>query len=64
MELEKLEKELSAIIRKFDIPEHRKNYLTIHNYRWLYKNIGARNSDKDGFKRAMEILEILIKEKR
>lgn len=64
MELEKLEKELFEIIRKFDIPQHRKNIDTVHNYRWLYKNIGKKNSDNVNYGRAMEILEILIKEKR
>ena len=64
MEIEKLEKELLSIIKKFDIPDHRKTCETIHNYKWLYKNIGARNSGKEKYARAMEILEILVKEKK
>lgn len=64
MEIEKLEKELSRIIKKFDIPDHRKTCETIHNYKWLHKNIGERNSGKEEYARAMEILEILVKEKR
>ena len=64
MEIEKLEKELSRIIQKFDIPAHRKTCVTIHNYKWLHKNFGARNSGKEEYARAMEILEILVKEKR
>ena len=64
MEIEKLEKELSGLIKKFDIPDHRKTCDTVHNYKWLHKNIAARNSGHKNFARAMEILEILVKEKR
>ena len=46
---EKLEKELLSIVKKFDIPDHRKTCETIHNYKWLHKNIGARNSEKEKY---------------
>lgn len=64
MEIEKLEEELLGIIKKFDIPCHRKTCRTIHNYKWLYRNIGVRNSGNEKYERAMEILKILIKEKK
>ena len=64
MEIEKLEKELLGIIKRFDIPDHRKTCETIHNYRWLYRNIGIRNSSNEKYERAMEILKILVKEKK
>ena len=64
MQTEELEKELMGIVGKMDIPDYRKRNETIHNYRWMFKNIGFRNSDNKNFGRVMEILEILIKEKK
>lgn len=60
----RLENELAGLLKKMDIPDHRKSTKTIHNYRWLLENLGKRNSDKKGFARAMEILEILAKQKK
>lgn len=64
MNVENLEKELFCIIKNFDIPEYRMSQRTIHNYRWMHRNIGIRNSKREKYERAMKILEILIKEKK
>jgi len=64
LEIVSFENELSGLLKRMDIPDHRKSTRTIHNYRWLLENLGKRNSDKKGFARAMEILKILAKQKK
>ena len=59
-----LEEELEKIISDFDLPQYRKNTRTIHNYRWLFKNIEKRNSQMKNISRAVEILDYLQKNKK
>lgn len=59
-----LEEELEKIISDFDLPQYRKNTRTIHNYRWLFKNIEKRNSQMKNISRAVEILDFLQKNKK
>lgn len=64
METVSFENELSGLLKRMDIPNHRKSTRTIHNYRWLLENLEKRNKEKNGFARAMEILKILAKQKK
>ena len=62
--LAEFEEKLKGLLSGMDIPSHRKFMNTIHNYKWLYKNLAARNKDNPLFSKAMGVLEILVKEKK
>lgn len=64
LKIDLMEKELEKIITNYDLPSYRKTTKTIHNYRWLFKNIEKRNSAMKNLKRAMEILDFLQKNKK
>lgn len=64
MKIEELESRLGRLIKKMKIPDYRKINNTIHNYRWLYKNLGKMNEDHKLYPEAMEVLEKIIQEKR
>jgi len=62
--VEELEEKLENLICNMDVPAHRKATKTIHNYKWLYKNLAVMNKGNKNFIDAMNILEILVKEKK
>ena len=62
--IQELENRLEKALESMDVPEHRKNIKTIHNYKWLYKNLAVMNKGNKNFIDAMNILEILVKEKK
>lgn len=64
MDVSKLEAELFVLLKGFDIPLYRKTNKTVHNYRWLLRNISFRNSDNKNLGRVVELLTVLSKEKK
>jgi hypothetical protein len=48
--------QLGELTRKMDVPDYRRT-----DYRWLAKNLAARNSAKTGFDKAMTIIQELVR---
>ena len=48
--------ELEVLTRKMEVPDYRRT-----DYRWLSKNLAARNSAKTGFDEAMVIIRELVR---
>ena len=63
-ELFDLEEKLEKLLKNMDVPAHRKVMRTIHNYKWLYKNLETRNKENSNFSKTMDILSVLVKEKK
>ena len=64
MDVSCLEEELLVLLKGFDIPLYRKTTKTVHNYRWLLRNVSFRNSDNKNYDRVIELLKVLSKEKK
>ena len=63
MEADKLVKhwpELREILRRMDLPDHRKMGSSPVNLDWLRKNLTVRNANKPGFSRAVTLLSIIL----
>lgn len=58
--IQELENRLGKALESMDVPEHRKNIKTIHNYKWLHKNLRTKNGENEKYSEAMGILEMLI----
>jgi len=54
-------KTLLELLRRMDLPDHRKENDTIHNVRWLARNLGVRNEDHPNFDRTMEVIKRILK---
>lgn len=63
-DIENFEKELFERIKDYNLKDFRKGTATVHNIRWLHKNIRRFNSDKEDIDRVYYILTILSKEKK
>ena len=48
---------LKSVLKDFDLPEHRKTSQTIHNLKWLLRNLGVRNSKHPRFEEAITIIK-------
>lgn len=46
-----------SLVADMDIPESRK-----HDWGWLRRNLGIRNSSHENFEQAMVILKVIIRE--
>lgn len=49
--------ELQRLIRPMDLPDFRKSSTTVHNLKWLRKNLKARNESHKNYEEAMKLLE-------
>ena len=48
---------LKAVLKNFDLPEHRKTNQTIHNLKWLLRNLSVRNSKHPRFEEAINLIK-------
>jgi len=53
--------ELERMLYDFDLPEHRKYKVTLHNLKWLLKNIRVRNADHPRLEEAENFIKELLK---
>ena len=54
---------LEKLLWKFDLPEHRKMITTVHNLRWLLRNLGVRNSENPKFDETISLIKKMLVEK-
>jgi hypothetical protein len=53
---------LVELLRTMELPEWRKNHLTIHNVRWLSRNMGLKNSTHPNYNESIELIKSIIRE--
>ena len=54
---------LNAVIKTMDLPDWRKQKNTIENVRWLYDNMGKRNSKHQNYDKARNFINSLLEGK-
>ena len=54
-------KSLNKILASFDLPQHRKNKKTLHNLKWLLRNIDVKNSEHPKIEEAKTLIMEMIK---
>jgi len=54
--------QLRDLLRGMDLPAHRKENFSVHNLRWLSRNLSVRNSDHQHYGEAAERIKQLLKE--
>ena len=47
---------LRKLLRRMDIPDHRRGNLEIQGARWLYENLEVRNNQKPEYAEVMSLL--------
>lgn len=52
---------LSRILRKMNLPQHRKNRMTSSNLKWLAKNLSVKNSDHPDYQEALDIIKAQVR---
>jgi hypothetical protein len=55
-----IEQTLRNILAKMDIPENRKDVTSIHNLKWLGRNLAFRNRNHDSFLTAKHFVVHLL----
>lgn len=58
--IQELENRLEKALESMDVPEHRKNIKTIHNYKWLHKNLRTKTEIMKSIQRLWEYLKCLL----
>jgi hypothetical protein len=53
--------QLKNLLRKMDLPSHRKSQLTPQNLKWLARNLAIRNGDHKDFEKAIELIKSLVR---
>ena len=53
---------LVELLRPMELPEWRKSKLTIHNVRWLSRNMGLKNSTHPNYNESIELIKAIIRD--